>query len=75
VVVSLLAVTDARVSWWHLGRSSSGFGWSEGYHSRSGCPSLECGVKAAEGVDLSDLPATLVILDGKTSGRIATPSK
>jgi len=75
VVLSLLAVTDARASWWYLGGRSSGFGWGDGYHSRTGCPSRECRVKAAEGVDCPTCHPTPAILEGKTSWRIATPSK
>jgi hypothetical protein len=66
VVVSLLAVTDARASWWHVGGRSSGFGWSDGYHSRTGRPSRECGVKAAEGVGCPTCHPTRGLLGGKT---------
>jgi hypothetical protein len=38
IVPSLLVASDAQAAWWHHFGRPAGLGWSDGYHSRSGCP-------------------------------------
>jgi hypothetical protein len=56
IVTALTLTTGARAHWWHQMGRSAGLGWSDGYHSRTGCPPKNAQGQA--GVSWHSFPAS-----------------
>ncbi len=49
VLATVSIAADCQAHWWHQMGRSAGLGWSDGYHSRTGCPrqGMACNVEWA----------------------------
>ncbi|ADB15042.1 hypothetical protein Psta_0352 [Pirellula staleyi DSM 6068] len=82
VCIALLLVTasTSHAGWWNATMRSLGLGWSDGYHSRNGCPTCvgpcQCGSSGAvitHGAEPLPAPARTTPVAPSSYNRSAAP--